>query len=119
MGLSCECEFDGEASLFYDAATDYTTLQTKQRKRCGGCKQLIEIGTTVVAFEITRAARNDIEERIYGDGYDAIRMASKYYCETCGDLYFSLVELGFCAPPDEDLREMALEYNAIYVQKKP
>jgi len=94
MTLSCSCEFD-DLEWFYNSPTDYQTLDTVRRRRCYSCKNQIELGAITTKFESYRMPRTDIEERIYGDDGE-VPMASKYMCEECSDLFFSLTELGYC-----------------------
>ena len=111
MGLSCEC--DDDYDYYYDAPEDYVELDTSKRKRCMSCNQLNDIGSTVVKFPIWRKPNNDIEERIHGD---EIPLANKYMCEECGDIYFSLVELGFCVNTGFPMKELLAEYQHDYVK---
>ena len=96
MSLSCECYDDdyGDGWFFYKP-DDYSTLKTKRARRCCSCGDRIAVGDTVVEFERARGPRNDIEDRIYGEGND-IELASWFMCEGCGDQYFNLAELGYC-----------------------
>jgi type II secretory ATPase GspE/PulE/Tfp pilus assembly ATPase PilB-like protein len=72
---------------------------------------MLNEGDTVTEHTRSRDSKTDIEYEIYGEGPDAIPLASMYLCETCSDLYFSLRELGFeCVTPDENMRELVAEY---------
>lgn len=115
MPLSCSCDWDDDDGPWWWSPDDYSTLNTKRRKRCSSCTDMIEIGATVAEFTRSREPRSDIEDRIYGDGPEAIRLAPHYLCERCADLYFSLSELGFeCVGPSEDMRELVREYAETY-----
>jgi len=111
MPLSCECYEDHE--YYFNTPKDYTTLRTKKRKRCDSCKELINLNSICVEFECWRTTRSDIEERIYGDEY---YLAPIYLCEECGDIYFSLSELGFCVVfGDHTMKDLLDEYHADYL----
>jgi hypothetical protein len=116
MPLSCSCEEPDEAEFYWTESSDYSAMPVlNRRKRCtaAGCGKLINAGETVLMFERSRYPVSDIEERIYGDGYDAVPLAERYLCETCADLYLSLRELRFCVSPDENIRELVREYAAM------
>jgi hypothetical protein len=116
MGLMCECDSDwypdpGDWMWSGHVSDDFKPLETNQRKRCCSCKQLIDIGSLVIEHGRARVPDGDIEERIYGED-GQIPIASDWMCETCGDLYFSLDELGYCMNPRDDMRELVKEYVA-------
>jgi len=115
MGLSCSCgEWDGDGWAFYSTG-DFTTLQTKRRKRCCSCKELIDIGSTVVEFRRFRYAITEVEYKIYGDG-EEISMAPWYMCEACGEIYLNLDALGFCPDIEDDsMPELLREYQETYM----
>ena len=110
MSLSCECydDYDGDGWFFYQP-DDYSTLKTKRARRCCSCGERIAVGDTVVEFERARGPRDDIEERIYGEGNE-IELASWFMCESCGDQYFNLTALGFCITLPENMHKLLREY---------
>lgn len=113
MGLSCSCleDYDGEGWTYY-TPSDYTTLETKYRKRCCSCKKLIDKESVVAKFIRSRMPQDDIEERIHGD---EVCISDWYMCEQCADIFFSLDELGFCIMlGEESMRELAKEYAENY-----
>lgn len=114
MPLTCECEYLDDATWYYDPPTDETVLKAKRSRRCCSCEELISPGSVVVPFSRWRSPKTWIEENIHGD---EVRLATKYMCETCGDLYWSLDELGFCVGPGECMRELTREYAATYGPK--
>jgi hypothetical protein len=61
---------------------------------------MIKPGDTVLKFSRWRPTRNRMEERIHGD---EIPLAPYYLCESCGDLWLSLTEIGYCIAPDENV----------------
>lgn len=60
-----------------------------------------------------RYPKNEIEDRIYGDGAE-IPMSPYWMCEACGDQYFNLTALGFCVVPDDNMFELLKEYVEEY-----
>lgn len=114
MPLTCYCSDDLGSEPVYWTPAGYSIMPWKPRRRRCSCGAQIQPGAMVAKFDRSRAARTDIEERICGDGYDAIPLAAKYLCERCADLYFSLTELGFeCVGPDESMLDLVKEYSAI------
>ena len=102
MSLTCECFDDYE--WFYIAPDDYSLLETKRRRRCESCKQLIDLNTLCLEFECYYTNENG----------DEIYTADKYMCERCGDLFYSLDALGFCLSLGDDMRELVREYGEVY-----
>ena len=113
MSLSCHCP-DGDFDWYWHAPDDYSVAPAaRRRKRCKSCGELIDHGATITVFNRDRYPVSDIEERIFGDGL-TVDLAPWWLCEPCSDLYWSLSELGFCVSPDDDMRNLAEEYAAIY-----
>lgn len=114
MGLTCECGWDGEGWTYREPA-DYSVLSSSRRKRCCSCKALIDVGATVVEFERSQQVHwESVKAKIYGDDYEE-ELASWFMCEECGDLFFSLKDLGFCIYLDaESMPELLKEYHAAY-----
>ena len=112
MSLSCECHYD--TNWYYNIYEDYTTLQTKRRRRCYSCKKLIDIGATVVELHCERQPKDWIEQKIYWD--ELVPMPTKYFCEECGDIYYSLHELGFCMEltDGESMQDLLKQYQEEY-----
>lgn len=119
MSLSCSCdgEFDHDGYFYLDVPSDYSILENRKRRpRCQSCKELINIGDLCTEFSRARFPKNVIEEIIHDE---FVYLSSKYLCECCSDIYFSLYELGFtCISPDENMRHLAWEYNEIYGRKQ-
>lgn len=113
MPLSCSIwEYDSDsASWYFYPPKDYTVFVRARRKRCS-CGDLISFGETCTVFKCARGPRTELEERIRGE---EVWLASKYLCERCSDMYFSLLELGFVAVcPEENMIELVKEYSATY-----
>lgn len=102
MPLSCECI--DEHDWYYTTPDNYTTLDTKRRKRCVSCKVLIELNSISLRFYCYRVDEDGREEPL----------AFSYMCEACSDLFLSLDELGFCLNLGEDMRELIKQYHEVY-----
>lgn len=115
MGLSCSCDYDGDYDWYYTSPNDYSVMPYRSRRvRCASCKKFIEQGAVCTEFWCHRPGRSDYEMMRFGEDYDAIELASKWHCEECADIYFSLYELGFhCIAPDEDMFELAREHKQL------
>lgn len=111
MGLTCECGEDSYDWYFYPPE-DYTKAPIGRRHRCCSCNELIGIGATCLRFKRYRWPRPGIEERIYGDGSE-VPLGPYWMCEECGDLYWSLDELGYCVPIEENLHQLVEDYAAM------
>jgi len=113
MGLSCDYDGDGDFSWYYDnpSTKDFTKLNTKYSRHCCSCGAKIKVGDDVLKFERYRYAKNDIEERIYGDGAD-VPMPNWYLCETCGGLFMAISELNLCYSLGNDIRADIREWRA-------
>ena len=111
MSLSCSCDDDGSYG-WYMPPNDFGEMNTpRRRQRCCSCGGLIDLGATVAKFRFFRYPRSDVEERIYGD---EVETASKYMCERCGGLYFSLHELGFCINVPSNMLDLVKDYAETY-----
>ena len=114
MSLSCSCddfELSGDSWLYYQPS-DFDVLNTRKRKRCCSCGDLIGIGHDCVEFPRVRGTRGEYEERRFGDCGE-IELASWWMREDCGGLYFSLTELGYCITLGDDMRSLVAEYAAV------
>lgn len=110
MGLTCSCDGDWEPGMvIWNETDDYVPLPTKRSRDCCSCQEKLTPGDTCVRVYRFKVPDNDIEERIYGEESGPPR-ASKWMCERCADLMFSLTELGYCAQPWEDQRELVADY---------
>jgi predicted RNA-binding Zn-ribbon protein involved in translation (DUF1610 family) len=109
VSLSCYCgdNFD----WWYEIPEDFSAMPAfKRRRRCASCRKLIDPGSTVSKFRCWRAPNNDIEDDIYGT---EIPLAERYLCERCGDLFFSLHELGYCLDISDNMAELVAQYAEI------
>ena len=107
--LSCECrEWDGEKGTWaFESPDNFSTLETKRRKRCSSCVELIDIGADCLKFWRVRAPYTDIEERIKGE---EISMPPLYMCEKCGEIYLNLEAIGYCFAPTDGMKESLATY---------
>lgn len=65
----------------------------------------------MLVFKRYRRAKDEIEEHIYQDNENCmVPLADAYVCEVCGDLYYSLEELGYCLDLGENYKELVKEY---------
>ena len=119
MGLSCECDnFEPEdGAVYWGDIMDYALLETKRRRRCCSCKELINLGSLCCKVRKFRTASSEIELKIYGEGTEILASVA-YMCERCADIANSLSELGYCDEPWEDQRERAKEYAHEHKQVK-
>lgn len=112
--LSCNRSFDGDPSDYawiYSSPHDFKVFDGKRRKRCCSCKQLINKGNLALEFPRERAARGEVEERIYGDGLKPL--CSFWMCERCGEIFLNLSDLGFCFSIDASMEEALKEYQLL------
>jgi hypothetical protein len=122
MSISCSCgDWDGDGWVYtYAEPLDFKPLATKRAHRCCSCKRLVRPGEDIVELERYRYPRNDIEERIYGEG-DEVPLASWVLCEECGGLFMAIRDLGVCwvagTNIKEDVREWAAESRLIRAQQ--
>lgn len=106
--LSCSCE-DYDADWYYYPPDDFKILGTKRGRRCSSCHELIKVGSECLEFTRERCPKDDIEEKIYGDG-PTIQMCSLYHCEKCGEIFLNLDALGYCIDPCDNMMEVLHEY---------
>lgn len=119
MGLMCECDYDGDwepGMKLWHGPKDYTTLATKRSRKCCSCGDRIEVGATCAEVRRTKVPETEIEIRIYGEDDAEVPISSKWMCERCAGLAFSLDDLGYCPQPWEDQRELVREYAEEHAQ---
>jgi hypothetical protein len=109
----CGCDSDWYPEpgdwFWNNAPTEYKFLPFKKRRKCCSCGELIEVNALAVEHTRVRVPDTDIELRIYGEEGE-IPIASDWMCEKCGDLYFSLAEIGYCISPRDSMRELVQEH---------
>ncbi len=103
MALSCSCDYEPEPGMkCWQTGKDFSKMPLlSRRKRCCSCKKLLEPGSDVVKIERNKIPDTDVEVRIYGEDGE-IPLAPWYLCAKCGEIYLTLVEIGYeCIyPPD-------------------
>ena len=104
MGISCGSCDDGDDFSYYPP-NDFGVLETTRGRRCWSCDDWIKVGEYCGKFNLSRPAKDEIEERIYGKGCDDVPMGDKYMCETCTGLFFTLEDLGFCITMPANMHE--------------
>jgi len=113
MGISCGCDYDWEpepGDTVYRVG-DFSILDTKTRKRCCSCGEMIEIGDCVLKIHRWKVPEYEIEFNIYGEGGEVPR-APKYHCEECGGIYLSLEAVeGLCVSALCDQRSNLKDYH--------
>ena len=116
MGLSCECGDNEDSDLgWYEKPNDFSKI--RETAVCSSCQAKIEIGETVIRIDGYR--NPDEDEQIQwniGEEHE-VPLDTVYLCEKCGDLYFSLDEMGFCVSPHDDMDELLAEYHENYGSK--
>ena len=131
MPLSCSCDCDGwEAEfgmwMYWGGSEDFEKLDSKKRKRCKSCNELIELDSFCVKHPRLRYPRNEIEARILGMSEDEyeweepdIKIADHFHCEKCGEIYLNLQSVGFeCISPGENMPQMLKDYQVEYAPPK-
>jgi hypothetical protein len=99
---------------FYYPPGDYSTLSTKRARKCSSCGERIAVGDLCCKFDRRKVPEHDIEVRIWGEDGE-IPLAPCFICERCGDLYWSMSDLGFeCVGPHENMLELVREYATTY-----
>lgn len=111
MGLSCSCDgWDAEPGMkLWYGPGEYAPLATKRSRKCCSCNERIKVGETCCEVPRVKVPDTDIEVKIYGEDGE-VPLSSKFMCERCADLSFSLDELGYCSQAWEDQRELVREY---------
>jgi hypothetical protein len=117
MPLSCKCgDWEGEGSGYWKPEA-FTTLGTKRSRRCKSCKEKISPGDQCLEFQRFHYPADDVEIRIWGDnGEVEIPDSSWFLCESCGEIYINLEDLGFCVAPDENMDDLLSEYRAEFIK---
>lgn len=113
MSLSCTCYENDDAAWYWWPPDDFSKFSKRKRKRCCSCKSLITLGADCLEFTRTRSPVSDIEERIHGDGPEAVSLASWYMCETCGEQYLNLTAYGYCVNIEDNMLDLLAEHRRL------
>lgn len=114
MPLSCTCYDNDDADWYWWKPDDFSKFNASKRKRCCSCNALISIGDDCLEFTRTRLPKNDIEERIYGDGIEAVPLSPWYMCESCGEQYLNLTEYGYCVDINDNMHDLLAEHRNMH-----
>ena len=112
MSIFCDAgghDTDGAAIWWYQPA-DEAPLATKRGRRCCSCGEKIGAGET--ARKVRRYRPATEWEANLGLG-DEVPLADWFLCESCGEVAYSLDELGFCYDlgDGESLQDQIAEYR--------
>lgn len=113
MPLSCTCYDNDDAPWYWWNPDDFAKLKSSKRKRCCSCNSMIDVGSECLEFTRTRRAKNEIEERIYGDDIEAVPLASWYMCESCGEQFLNLTEYGYCVDINDNMHDLLKEHREL------
>jgi len=113
--MSLFCDSGGFDTDGYDwwwcQPADEEPLETKRSRKCCSCDVKIGVGET--ARKVLRFRPPTESEAARGIAYDEVSLSSWYLCEKCGDLAYSLSELGFCySLGDTSLAEQIAEHRS-------
>lgn len=104
--LSCSC-YDDYDSWYSPVPDDFVKFTHSRRKRCISCGKLIDIGTDCLEFNMWRTPYNWVEENIYDD---EVPLANQYMCESCGEIFLNLTDLGYCLEIGHNIKEDLRDY---------
>ena len=106
--LSCTCDDYGDFDYYFEYPEWFSTMpERKRRTRCHSCRTLLNPGDTVAEFLRYRFSDNEVDERIYGS---EVPLASVYYCERCGEIFFNLEATGMCVIIGGNIRDALEQY---------
>lgn len=117
MTLSCSCGFDTDgADWWWYQPKDEAPLATKRSRKCCSCGEKIKVGDTARKVPRYRPATRWEETRGFGA---EMQLSDWYLCETCGDLFDSIYELGFCCNiGGESLKQQVEDYMKAERERK-
>ncbi|MHB1952356.1 MAG: hypothetical protein ACYCOU_01290 [Sulfobacillus sp.] len=98
MGLTCECG-DDDYDWWFITPTGY--VRVPQGKKCCSC---------AVSIDEPDAVGLEFECFTFDEDGEEEPMETRWMCETCGDLYFSLLDLGFCISIEDNMVALVREY---------
>lgn len=103
MSLSCECGDPYDSDWWYYQPNDFVPL-FKARTTCCSCKKPIKVSEECLEFE--RA-----ELGMFGD---EILMKPLFMCESCGEIYLNITDLGYCIYlGDDSMVDLLEEYHEL------
>jgi predicted RNA-binding Zn-ribbon protein involved in translation (DUF1610 family) len=106
--LSCSCE-DWDFEWWYERPPeDFEKFERcARRKRCISCGKLIDFESDCIKFDCYRSPYNWVEENIHGD---AVPIAPRFMCESCGEIFLNLSALGYCLTIGHHIKEDLEDY---------
>lgn len=104
MSLSCECEYNDEPEWIWYKPNNYSIFNSDVIEPCNSCGTDIITGDTCTKFRVFDCTEDGDDEET----------ASRYMCEECSDIYFSLDELGFCIGLGDDMHDLLADYHELY-----
>lgn len=115
MTLSCSCaDWDPEpGDIDWYAPSDFSTYGGRRATKCISCGARIAPGDAVGRWRRMKIPKSDVEIAIHGEDGE-IPLASRFHCEVCAGLHFSLADLGYCDEPYKDQRQRAREYAEMH-----
>jgi hypothetical protein len=118
MSLSCSCpEWEGEGE-FYIPPDDFSIFNRNRSKKCASCKSRIAKDMCCLEIKRFRGPITEIEAKIFGEDGE-INLASKFLCESCGEIFLNLEAAGFCVEPTAHMHELLEEYHELSGFKSP
>jgi len=104
--LSCTC--GDQYEWYYIPPDDFGQLSNRKRRpRCVSCNALIDMGADCLEFESYREPRSYYEECRFGS---EVPMASRYLCESCGEIFLNLSSLGYCIALGDCMKDLLKDY---------
>ena len=113
MPLSCACQYIDDAKWYFYVPSDFSFLETKRSRRCSSCKCLIKPKSECIIFERFRYSRDEIEDKIYGEG-EGINIPPLFMCPGCGEQYLNLHAYGYCVDPLENMYALLKEHRELH-----
>lgn len=95
----------------------YSTYPFKRGRKCISCSHPIKSGQLAVEHPRVKCPGSEVEERIYGEDGE-IPIAPHWMCENCGDIYFSLLEIGYCVWPQDNMNKLLAEHHGMKAADK-
>lgn len=128
MGLSCSCsEWDGDGWYWVMARKTiaqgcgnipieeeyFFPLKSKRSKRCCSCNAKILPGQMSLRFNRWRAATEFEQDKL---GWDEVKIAPWFMCESCGEIFLNLDALGYCLDISDHMPELLDEHREEHAQ---
>ncbi len=104
-------DLESHKQFLWNTPEDFSKLNTKRRRRCCSCEDLINIGADCLEFERVRQP-NYVETNIYGEDAE-INIASWWMCGECGEIYLNLQNIGYCLDIQTPMMQYMEEYHEI------